>query len=270
MGCPLGPPATRVTPDTVPVAIVTGSDSGIGRATAVRLAEQGWDVGITWHSDEEGAQETASQVEGAGGRAQTRQLDLTDPDTGGQVVGELADALGGLGALVNNAGIGTTTPALEIDTQTFWRVLAVDLVGAFSAAKEAAHRMIAAGAGGRIVNITSIHEHVPLRGAAPYVAAKHGLGGLTKVMALELAEHGICVNAVAPGEIATPMTGGEDIDPHDRLRPTIPAGRAGDAREVAALVAWLCSPESGYVTGASYVVDGGLTLMAAVANQDAS
>ena len=168
----------------MPVAIVTGADSGIGRATAVKLAEQGWDVGITWHSDEEGAQETAGQVQRAGGRAQTRQLDLTDPDTGGQVVGELADDLGGLQALVNNAGMGTMTPALEIDAQTFWRVLAVDLVGAFSAAKEAARRMIAAGAGGRIVNITSVHEHVPLRGAAPYVAAKHGLGGLSKVLAL--------------------------------------------------------------------------------------
>jgi NAD(P)-dependent dehydrogenase (short-subunit alcohol dehydrogenase family) len=130
--------------------------------------------------------------------------------------------------------------------------------------------MIAAGAGGRIVNITSVHEHVPLRGAAPYVAAKHGLGGLSKVLALELAEHGICVNAVAPGEIATPMTGGEDIDPRDRPRPMIPAGRPGDAREVAALIAWLCSPEAGYVTGSSYVIDGGLTLMAAVANQEAS
>ncbi len=254
----------------MPVAIITGADSGIGRATAVKLAEQGWDVGITWHGDEEGAQETAGEVQGAGRRAETRQLDLTDPDTGGRVVGELVDALGGLDALVNNAGIGTMTPALEIDTETFWRVLNVDLVGAFSAAKEAARRMIAAGPGGRIVNVTSVHEHVPLRGAAPYVAAKHGLGGLTKVLALELAEHGICVNAVAPGEIATPMTGGEDIDPHDRPRPMIPAGRPGDAREVAALIAWLCSPESGYVTGSSYVVDGGLTLMAAVGNQEAS
>jgi NAD(P)-dependent dehydrogenase (short-subunit alcohol dehydrogenase family) len=255
---------------TVPFVIVTGADSGIGRATAVHLARQGWDVGITWYGDQVGARETAGEVEAAGRRAEVRQLDLTDPDTGGQVVGVLADALGGLDALVNNAGIGPRAPVLEVDTETFWRVLAVDLVGPLSTAQEAARRMIAAGAGGRIVNVTSVHEHVALRGAASYVAAKHGLGGLTKVLALELAEHGIRVNAVAPGEIATPMTGGEDIDPQDRPRPMIPAGRPGHARGVAALIAWLCSPESGYVTGASYVVDGGLTLMAAVANQEAS
>lgn len=110
---------------------------------------------------------------------------------------------------------------------------------------------------------------MPLRGAAPYVAAKHGLGGLTKVLALELAQHGICVNAVAPGEIATPMTGQEDVDPHAQPRPLIPAGRPGDAREIAALVAWLCSEESAYVTGSSFVADGGMLLMAAAANAEA-
>jgi NAD(P)-dependent dehydrogenase (short-subunit alcohol dehydrogenase family) len=117
------------------------------------------------------------------------------------------------------------------------------------------------------VNVTSVHEHVPLRGAAPYVAAKHGLGGLTKCMALELAEHGIAVNAVAPGEIATPMTEQEDEDPHSADRPGIPLGRPGDAREVAALIAHLASPEASYTTGASYVIDGGLLLMAAEANR---
>jgi NAD(P)-dependent dehydrogenase (short-subunit alcohol dehydrogenase family) len=119
--------------------------------------------------------------------------------------------------------------------------------------------MVEAGSGA-IVNVTSVHEHIPLSGSAPYTASKHGLGGLTKVMALELGEHGIRVNSVAPGQIATRMTGQEDEEPEPV---GVPLGRAGDAREVGALVAWLCSEQASYVTGASYVVDGGLSLMAA-------
>jgi NAD(P)-dependent dehydrogenase (short-subunit alcohol dehydrogenase family) len=109
---------------------------------------------------------------------------------------------------------------------------------------------------------------VPLSGAAAYCAAKGGLGLLTKVMALELAEHGITVNAVAPGEISTPMTGAEDVDPASIERPAIPVGRPGHAHEIAAAIAFLASPEASYATGASFVIDGGLLLMAAAANQD--
>jgi NAD(P)-dependent dehydrogenase (short-subunit alcohol dehydrogenase family) len=184
-------------------------------------------------------------------------------------IGELADALGGVDVLVNNAGTGASAPFLETDLDAWDHVLAVDLTGAFLAGQEAARRMAAVGRGGRIVNVTSVHEHVPLRGSSAYCAAKGGLGLLTKVMALELAEHGITVNAVAPGEIATPMTGAEDEDPRDIVRPAIPVGRPGDAREVAAAIAFLASPEASYTTGASFVIDGGLLLMAAIAHQDA-
>ena len=251
----------------MPAAIVTGSDSGIGKATAVSLAERGYDVGVTWHEDEDGARGTADEVEAKGRRAEVRRLDLTDLDQAQAVVGELADALGGVDVLVNNAGTGHSTPFLELDLDTWSHVLDVDLTGAFLVAQEAARRMVADGRGGRIVNVTSVHEHVPLEGASAYCTAKGGLGLLTKVMALELAEHGITVNSVAPGEIATPMTGAEDVDPRSEERPGVPAGRVGDAREVGELIAHLASPDARYITGSSLVIDGGLMLMAAEANR---
>lgn len=215
------------------MAIVTGGNSGIGRATAVALAEAGFDLGVTWHEDRDRAESVVKEIEKAGGRCELRHLDLHAVHEGAQAVDELGEWQG---------------------------VIDVDLTGAFAAAQAAARRMVEQGRGGSIVNVTSVHEHIPLSGSAPYTAAKHGLGGLTKVMALELGEHGIRVNSVAPGQIATRMTGQEDQEP-DKIN--VPLGRAGDAREVAALIAWLASDAASYVTGASYVIDGGLTLIAA-------
>jgi NAD(P)-dependent dehydrogenase (short-subunit alcohol dehydrogenase family) len=246
------------------VAIVTGADSGIGKATAAALAERGFDVGITWHADERGARDSAAEVERHGVRAALTRVNFEQADRAANAVAELADALGGVDVLVNNAGTGHSTPFVELDLATWRRVLEVDLTAAFVAAQEAARRMIAAGRGGRIVNVTSVHEHVPLRRSAAYCAAKGGLGLLTKVMALELAEHGITVNAVAPGEIATPMTGAHDKDPAQIERPRIPLHRPGSAHEIARTIAFLASPEASYATGSSFVVDGGLLLMAAV------
>ncbi len=249
------------------VAIVTGSDSGIGKATAIALARNGLDVGITWHSDREGAQGTAAEVQDLGRRAEVRQVDLSEAGAGPGLVEELCDALGGLDVLVNNAGVGMQTPFLEVSLEEWRHVLEVDLHAAFATAQAAARRMVKDGNRGRIVNVTSVHEHVPLRGSAAYCAAKGGLGLLTKVMALELAEHGITVNSVAPGEIATPMTGAHDEDPAAIERPGIPAGRPGHAAEIASAIAFLASPEASYVTGESFVIDGGLLLMAAAQNQ---
>jgi NAD(P)-dependent dehydrogenase (short-subunit alcohol dehydrogenase family) len=247
-----------------PVAIVTASDSGIGQESAKALAENGFDIGITYHEDEAGARETLDAVETVGRRGEVRHLDLTVLPDAADVIDELAGSLGGLDVLVNNAGTGDPTgDFLELSYEEWMRVIDTNLTGAFLCAQRAARRMVDRGNGGRIINITSVHEHIPRTGASAYCASKGGLGLLTKVMAMELARYGITVNAVAPGEIATPMTGAEDTDPRTIGRPNLPLGRPGHAREIAAWVAFLASEKASYATGASFVVDGGLMLMAA-------
>jgi NAD(P)-dependent dehydrogenase (short-subunit alcohol dehydrogenase family) len=244
----------------MPNAIVTGSDSGIGRATAVALAQAGYDVGITWRSDDGGAHHTARMVRDAGRRAEVAQLELADPAGAARVIDALAGALGGLDVLVDNAGGGNAGPLLEASLEDVEATIRANVLGTFACTQAAARRMVETGTPGRIVVVTSIHEHLPLPGATDHTMAKHALGGLVKNAAIELAGHGITVNAVAPGQIATAMTGNEDVDPHAIERPNIPVGRPGDAREIAAMIVALVGPGSGYTTGASLIVDGGLGL----------
>lgn len=242
-------------------AIVTGSDSGIGRATAVALAEAGCDVGVTWHSDSDGAEETARLVRAAGRKAVVVQLDTTDAPACGDVIDQLAADLGGVDVFVNNAGVNGGTPFLDTDYDTWRGTLAANLDGAFVCIQRAALRMVAAGNGGRIIAVTSVHQEQPRVGSAAYDASKHGLGGLIKTIALELADKGITANAVLPGEISTPMNDAGDQDPRTVHRPGVPLGRPGDAREVAAVITFLASGASSYVNGASWAVDGGMLQM---------
>ena len=181
-----------------------------------------------------------------------------------RVEAELPPATG----LVNLAGIASPTPFLEITPEEWDRVFEVNVKGAFLVTQRALPAMIDAGTG-RIVNLSSVSAQ---RGGGTYSkvaysAAKAGILGLTRAVAREVGEHGITVNAVAPGEIATPMTGKEDVDPHTVDRPGLPAGRPGHTYEIASAIAFLVSDEASYVTGESLVVDGGLMLMAAMANQ---
>jgi NAD(P)-dependent dehydrogenase (short-subunit alcohol dehydrogenase family) len=141
------------------------------------------------------------------------------------------------------------------------RILDTNLNGAFVCLQAAARRMVKAGSGGRLIAVSSVHELQPRVGSSAYDASKHGLGGLMKTLALELGQYGITANTVAPGEIATPMTGQEDRDPTTIRRPGVPLGRPGHAREIADVIAFLASPASSYVTGAAWVVDGGMLQM---------
>ncbi|MFD0559128.1 hypothetical protein FB566_5090 [Stackebrandtia endophytica] len=242
-------------------AIVTGSDTGIGRAVAVAFAGSGVNVGVTYDRDRAGAEETAAEVTELGATAALREMDLGDLPESAGVIDNLTDELGGVDILVNCTGTGDDTPILDMDYHTWRQVIQANLDGAFLCSQHAARHMVDAGHGGRIINVTGVHEFAPKVGYAPYSAAEHGLGGLTQALALELAPHGITVNAVAPGEIATPTTARTDVDLDDVERPGIPLARPGHASEVASVVAFLAAPAASYVTGSSYVVDGGMMMM---------
>jgi len=243
----------------MPTAIVTGASSGIGAATAVQLATRGYAVGITYASNLDGALETSQRVKAEGVPVAVAQLDLNEPAHVPETFQRLSDELGGrLSVLVNSAGLSTRAESLTLTADEFGRALAVNLVGPALCAQAAARLMIEATTPGRIVHVTSVLASVPCSGAAAYCAAKAGLEMLTRVTALEWAEHGISVVGVAPGHTATPMTGVPEIGATTDLnRPVIPAGRAAAPDEIAREIVHLAVDGSRYVTGVTLPVDSG-------------
>ena len=233
------------------VALVTGANTGIGFAIAERLARDGYAIGFATHSDDDEAREAFDRIDGTAGRAHWVVGDLSDPDVPERLARETIDALGRVDVLVNNAGLSTAKPFFELTRDDFDTTFDVDVRAAFLLSQAVAHHMRERGAG-VIVNNTSIHEFTPRPGFAVYAPAKAALGMLTRALALELAEHGIRVVAVAPGAIAT-----ERNDEADALSDEIPLGRPGAPEEIADVVSFLASDAARYITGTSVLVDGG-------------
>jgi glucose 1-dehydrogenase len=233
------------------VALVTGADTGIGWAIARRLQADGFALGFHTRDDKEDAKTRYDEIAG-GGRVEWVVGDVSNPAICDRLVRETVDKLGGIDVLVNNAGLTAAKPVLELTVDDFDEIFSVDVKGAFFLSVAAAREM--KGKGGAIVNVTSVHEHIPRPGFALYAAAKAALGMLTRSLALELAEDGIRVNSVAPGAIAT-----ERNKEADELVPEIPLGRTGKPDEVAGLVSYLAGDESGYVSGASFLIDGAMS-----------
>ena len=244
-----------------PVVVITGAETGIGKATAFAFAAAGYDVGFTWLNSESQARLVSHQIQTLGVRVAERRLDLTTPAEGQRAVDTLIDELGGIDVLVNNAATGYSASFLDTPLDEWQRILDVNLTGPFQCAGAAVRHMLATGRHGAVINVTSIQDTFPVENAAAYGAAKGGLRQLTRVMALELGRHGIRVNAVAPGEINTQMTGREGVPGAAVPRPSLPLGRAGSADEVAEVVVWLASSAASYVTGTTVVVDGGSALL---------
>jgi len=244
------------------VAIITGSDSGIGRAIALLFAAEGASVVVNYAHAQDKAQEVLNQIEQRHGKAIVIQADVSQYQQAMKLIQQTVERFGRLDIMVNNAGMEIHNPFLDVTEEQFDRVISVDLKGAFFCAQAAAREMVKRKIAGRIVNISSVHEDLPMPKNAPYCCAKGGLRMLTRTICLELAPYNITVNNIAPGAVDTPIDADVKADPEKMkaLLDEIPLHRMGQPDEIAKLALYLASDASAYVTGSTYIIDGGLTL----------
>ena len=242
------------------VAVVTGAATGIGQAIAVAYAKEGAAVVVDYVGNPSTPTETIQRIQEAGGHAIGVAADVTSFDDVARLIGETVSAFGKLDILVNNAGIEKKIPLVEFPFEEWQKILAVNLTGPFLCSQAAAKQMIAQGHGGRIVNISSIHEDLPMPTNAPYCATKGGLRMLMRTIAVELAPHNITVNNIGPGATFTPIDKDVQSDPklNEQILASIPLHRWGRPEEVAQLAVYLASDDASYVTGSTYFIDGGM------------
>ena len=241
-------------------ALVTGGDQGIGQGIALRFAEEGADVVINYRKNREGAEDTCRQIQKMGRRTVAIQADVAVVTDAQRVVTEAIAALGSLDILVNNAGIEKNAAFTDVTEQDYRSVIDVNMTGPFFSTQAFARHRSGGGSGGRVINISSVHEELPFPNFTAYCMSKGGLKMMMRNLAIELAPLGITVNNIAPGAIETPINSKLLSDPKllNPLLENIPLHRIGKPADVAGVAAFLASADADYITGATLVVDGGL------------
>jgi len=240
------------------IVLVTGGGSGIGRAVCLAFAREGANIGVA-DVNREAAEGTVYEVKKLNREAVALEVNVADPESTQTMVNEAVSGLGQLDILVNSAGVREIVPFLQLPFEEWQRVLNVNLTGTFLCSQAVAQYLVTQGKGGKIVNLASVAGLTAVPNRAAYVSSKHAVVGLTKEMALELADKNIQVNAVAPGVVRTSMTESYFDKPQviEGLKKAHPAGRWASPEEIAELILFLASPAADFITGATFPIDGG-------------